>query len=156
VAREFPDTVNITVVERTPAAIVDAGGASLWLVSGDGHWLAPRTAEVTATLASIRDIPSPAPVAGALTTSPELVNALQVLAGLTPQIRAKLRAISAPSVDKTALILAKDVQVFVGSSEDIGKKSAIAQAILGKEKDVIYVNVRVLDKPTWRGLNPAP
>ena len=153
VERRFPDSVAIVVVERTPVAVVDTGGAVLWLISGDGHWLAPRTADMTAALASIRDVPSPSPKAGAHTVSTELVNALQVLGGLTSGIRAQLKAISAPAVEKTSLLLAKDIQVFVGSSEDIAKKSAIAQTILNREKDVVYVNVRVLDKPTWRGLN---
>ena len=156
VERQFPNAITIAVVERAPLAAVDTGGAVAWLISGDGHWIALRTPDMTASLASIRDVPAPGPRAGAQSQSPELLNALQVLGGLTSGIRAKLKAISAPSVDKTALLLTRDIQVFVGGSEGIGKKSAIAEAILNREKDVVYVNVRVVDKPTWRGLNQGP
>jgi len=155
VSRRLPHTVEIAVTERVPVAVVDAGGAALWLISGDGHWIAPRTAEVTANLASVREVPAQSPVAGQVTAADEIKNALGVLAGLSPQMRAKLRMISAPTIDKTALLLKGDVQVFVGSSEDIAKKDTIARAILGREKNVIYINVRVVDRPTWRGLTPA-
>ena len=40
-------------------------------------------------------------------------------------------------------------------SDEIEKKDLIARTILGKEKNVVYVNVRVTDRPTWRGLNPG-
>jgi cell division protein FtsQ len=53
------------------------------------------------------------------------------------------------------LVLKNDIQVFVGSSDEIAKKDLIARAILGKEKKVVYVNVRVTDRPTWRGLDSA-
>ena len=110
---------------------------------------------MTTSLASVRDVPPQSPVAGQKTSAGEIKNALQVLAGLSPQMRAKLRSISAPTIDKTALLLKGDVQVFVGISEDIAKKDTIARSILSKEKNVIYINVRVVDRPTWRGLNPA-
>ena len=145
VTRQFPHTVNIAIVERTTAAVVDAGGTSLWLISADGDWLAPRTSEVTTSLVAIRDVPSLQPSAGALTASAELQNALKVLAGLSPKMRSKLKAISAPSVDTTELILNGDVLVMVGSADDIAKKDAVALAIIASQKNVVYVNVRVPD-----------
>ena len=155
VTRRLPHTVNIAVTERVPAALVDVGGNNLWLVSSDGYWIAPRTAEVTGDLIPVRDAPAQTPAAGQKVTSVEVNNAMAVLAGLSSQMRSKVRSISVPSVDKTALLLKGDVQVFVGSAEDIAKKDTIARAILAREKNVIYVNVRVVDRPTWRGLTPA-
>ncbi len=153
VDRDYPSTVRIAVTERTPAALVDRGGTDIWVASTDAHWLGPRSAEDTAELIAIRDVPSLEPTIGASIESSEVVNAIAVLKGLGPELRAKVRAVSAPSVDKTALVLKDDVQVFVGSSEDIGKKSRLALEILKREKNLVYVNVRVISRPTWRGLD---
>lgn len=151
--RHFPDTLEIAVTERVPVAIVDAGGTSLWLVSGDGYWLAKRTAETSTTAPTIRDIEGLAPAAGERSPSPELANALAVLGGLSPQLLAQVRTVSAPSIDRTALILPHGVQVFIGSAQDIAKKDEVARAIISQNKNVVYVNVRVVNRPTWRGLN---
>ena len=92
------------------------------------------------------------PKAGELTQSPELLNALKVLGGLSREMRSKLKAISAPSIDATQLTLNGDVQVMIGNAEDIQKKDAVALAVMAGHKNVVYVNVRVVDRPTWRGL----
>jgi cell division protein FtsQ len=84
-----------------------------------------------------------------------LLNALAVLTGLSPELRAKVRTVSAPTVDKTALILPRGVQVFFGSAEDVTKKDIVARSILADNKNVVYVNVRVVNRPTWRGLDTA-
>ena len=46
-----------------------------------------------------------------------------------------------------------DVQVFVGSSEEIARKDELIRGILDSEKEVIYINVRVPERPTFRGLD---
>ena len=153
VSRRFPGTLVLTIVERRAVALVDIGGTSLWLVDIDAHWLGRRSGEDTAAVMTIRDIESLKPRAGAQSKSPELKNALAVFVGLSPELREITKTISAPTVDKTALITNKDVQVFVGSSDDISKKDQVAREILAKQKNVVYVNVRVVDRPTWRGLD---
>jgi cell division protein FtsQ len=153
--RSLPGTVKIDVVERTPAAIVDAGGADVWLVSADGHWLSRRSAEDTMALPTIRDAPGATPIAGKATGSTELLNALAVVEGLSPELRAKVRTVSVPTVDKTALTLADNIQVFVGSAEEMRKKDQLIRQILAKEKKLVYINVRVVQRPTWRGLDAS-
>jgi len=152
VHREFPGTVEIEVVEHVPVALVDAGGTEIWFVSADGHWLGRRSEEDTTPVPTIREVPGVAPVAGKTTDSEELRNALAVVTGLSPELRAQVRSVSASTVDKTALMLGENIQVFVGSAEDIGKKDELIRRILGKEKKLVYINVRVVDRPTWRGL----
>jgi len=151
--RRFPSTLDIEIVERVPVATIDAGGTRIWLVDGSGVWLAKRSAEDTPALPVVRDIDELAPQAGARSDSPQLQNALAVLTGLSPELRAKVRTVSAPSIDRTALILPRGVQVIVGSAEDIKKKDAVARAILAENKNVVSVNVRVVNRPTWRGLD---
>ncbi|NTU71760.1 MAG: FtsQ-type POTRA domain-containing protein [Coriobacteriia bacterium] len=153
VMARFPHALEISITERTPAAIVDAGGTSIWLIDGSGVWLGKSSGEASGTLPVVRDIEALKPTPGTTTDSPELANALAVIGGLGADLRAKVRTVSAPTVDKTALILPRGVQVFVGSAEDIAKKSTVAQAILNQNKNVVYVNVRVVNRPTWRGLD---
>jgi cell division protein FtsQ len=152
VSREFPHAIAIAVTERTAAALVDTGAGGQWLASADGHWLAKRTNEPTGTLVPVRDVPSLRPVPNHAVGSAELANALAVIAGISPQTRSKTKYVSAATVEKTVLVLNNDVQIFVGSSEDIAKKDLIARGILSTEKNVVYINVRATP-PTVRGLN---
>jgi cell division protein FtsQ len=151
--RRFPHTVELVIVERSPVAMVDTGGTSIWLVDGQGVWIAKRTAENSASVPGIRDVEGLAPKGGVQSPSTELLNALAVVQGLSPELRAKVRTISAPTIDRTALILARGVQVFIGSAEEIAKKDKVALMILAQNKNVVYVNVRVVNRPTWRGLD---
>jgi cell division protein FtsQ len=153
--RSLPGTVKISIVERTPVAIVDAGGAEIWLVSADGHWLGRRSAEDTAALPTIREAPGAVPIAGKTSDSKELINALAVVAGLSPELRGRVKTVTASTVDKTALTLDDSIQVFVGSADAIGKKDQLIRQILAKEKKLVYINVRVVERPTWRGLDAA-
>ena len=152
-SRSLPGTVKISIVERKPAAVVDAGPAGPWLVSEDGYWIAPRSAQDTEALITIRDVPVAVPGAGTQAKSEELKNALAVVSGLSPELRARVGSISAATVDKTALLLKDDIQVFLGSAEDLSTKDELVRKILAKEKKLVYINVRVISRPTWRGLD---
>lgn len=151
--RQYPHTLELRITERTPVAIVDAGGTSLWLVDQNGYWIARRTADTTATLPSIRDVEGLIPKAGERSGSVELQNALAVVNGIGPELRRLVRTVSAPSVDRTTLILPRGVQALVGSSEDIATKDERIRGILAEHKNVVFVNVRVVNRPTWRGLD---
>jgi cell division protein FtsQ len=153
ISRKFPNAAVVTVVERRAAAVIDAGGTSLWLVDPDGTWLGRPSSQDATGLVTVRDIEGLKPKAGERGNSPEVKNALAVIAGISPEMKAMLKTISAPTVDKTALITKSDIQIMVGSAEDIAKKDRVALKILGAEKGVVYVNVRVVDRATWRGLN---
>lgn len=150
--RDFPSTLKIAVTERVPVVMVDAGGTDLWLVDADATWLGPRTADDTDTV-TIRDVADLEPAAGTKATSKELINAIAVARGIGEELRSATRAVSAPSIEKTAIITNDDIEVFVGDAENITDKARIATEILEREKGkVVYINVRVVDRPTWRGL----
>ncbi len=152
VSRVFPATVVISVIERKPAAVVDAGGAELWLVDATGVWLGERSS-ADEDLVTIRDIADLKPAAGRRATAEELLNAIAVARGLSDELRAITRAISAPSIDRTAIITEEDIEIFVGEAEGIADKDRVAREILDREKGkVVYINVRVVERPTWRGL----
>jgi len=150
--RDFPSTLHVAVEERQPAAVADAGGTELWVVATDGVWLGKRSEDESDTLV-VRDVSGLKPVAGRKSASKELANAILIARGISPELKAMTRAISAPSVDKTAILTTKDVEIFIGSAVDIADKDRIAREILRREKGkVVYINVRVVERPTWRGL----
>jgi len=153
VRRVFPDTVRITIKERTPAAIVDAGGTSVWVASTDGLWLGKRSKETTG-LVVVRDAPSVDPTAGAAVNNPEIENAISVLQGISPQLRKRIVSVSAPTLDETALLTKDDVEIFIGSAENIELKDRVIRELLSTKKGLVYINVRTPESPTWRGLTP--
>lgn len=151
--RDFPSTLRIVITERAPAAVVDTGGTSLWVVAGDGVWLSERTEAESQTVV-VRDIAGLRPVSGQKSASKELANAILVARALSPELKALTRAITAPTVDKTAILTTDDVEIFVGDAEQMVEKDRIAREILEREEGkVVYINVRVVDRPTWRGLD---
>jgi len=153
VTRRLPGVATIVVSERSAAAVIDAGGTNLWLVDAEGYWLGLSKSADSTGLVTVRDIETLKPKAGERTNSAEVRNALAVIKGLSPEMKEQLKTISAPTIDKTALITASDIQIMVGSAEDIVKKDRVARKILADQQGVVYVNVRVVDRATWRGLD---
>lgn len=156
VSRDFPDAIRIRISERAPAAQVDVGGSTIWQVDSSGVWLAPSSGEATSSLVLIRDVPGLDPASGRRTRSDTLMNAVEIANQLDAQMRQLVRTIVAPAIDKTALIAGSDVEIFVGSSDDIARKQEIARKILQQQAGrVVYINVRSVDRPTWRGLQDS-
>jgi cell division protein FtsQ len=153
VSRDFPDGMRVRVVERRPAAYVDLGEESVWVIDPSGVIIAEQSATETETLVVIRDLQPIEPEPGVRTGSEPLLNAIAVWEGLSPELRAMTRVISATSIDKTALITVDEVEILVGSAEEIETKDVIAREILADNGDaVVYVNVRTVERPTWRGV----
>jgi len=154
VNRGFPDAMRIHVTERVPVLQVDTGAESFWLVDAEAMVVATQTPDATSTLVVVRDIEDLVLQVGRRAASNALANALEVWNGLSQELAGEVRAISAASVDKTTLITTNDVEILVGSAEDIGKKDLIAREILREQAGaVVYVNVRTVDRPTWRRLD---
>lgn len=152
VEKDFPSTVVIKIRERAPSVVVDAGGTDLWMVSSDGVWLA-KSSKVGTDTVVVRDLEGVKPSAGERTDSVELLNAIKVIAGISTELRDQVRAVSAPTVDKTVLITDEDVEIFVGAATQLERKDRIARSILAKHAGkVVYINVRVAGHETWRGL----
>lgn len=153
VSRDFPDAVRIRIEERVPTALVDVGNG-FWIVDEAAWAIAPQSADVTATLIVVRDVSDFEPVAGERSDSPSLRNALSVWAGLSEELQARTRVLLAPSIDKTALVTTDAIEIFVGPAEDMAKKDLVIRKILEEQAGkVVYINVRSVDRPTWRGID---
>ncbi|TLM64760.1 MAG: FtsQ-type POTRA domain-containing protein, partial [Actinobacteria bacterium] len=157
VSRMFPDGMRIRITEREPVALVDDGKASFWLVCVDGYVISRRTAEDTASLMVVRDIERLDVATATVTTSEALLNALRLVSGMSKELRSRVRMVSAPTVDKTAVYTTDDIEIFFGSADDLAMKDAAALKILTEQAGkVVYINVRSVTRPTWRGLCDTP
>lgn len=152
VSRVFPSGMRIRVTERAPIAIVDAG-AAFWLIDGSGMVIAKPSTTDSGTVPLIRDVPGLDLKPGRRTVSEPLLNAVAVLNGIGPELRSTVKAVSAPSVDGATLITVDKVEIVIGQAVDLATKDQLARRILAEQKGrVVSVDVRVIDRPTWRGL----
>jgi len=152
VSRVLPDGMRLRIEERRPSAKLDVK-SSFWLVDPSGLVLGRAPMTGFASLPVVRDVEGIKPKAGEPTRSSELKNALDVLAGISAQLRSTVRVVSAPSVDKTALYTADGIEIFFGEATDLEKKDVVARRIMQEQKGkVVSINVRTTDRPTWHGL----
>jgi cell division protein FtsQ len=132
VRRSLPNTVVITVTERTPAALVpDAGGYGV--LSADGV-LFHRVSAPLAGVPVVRlDTPGPA--------DPATLAVLRVVAALTPELRGVLAEILAPAPTRISLTLVDGRTVVWGDAESSDRKAAVATTLLGEAASEIDVSV---------------
>lgn len=152
VEKRYPERLVISIKERRVAALVDGGGTNLLLVSTDLHWLGEPSVESSGAIV-IRDVGPVDAKPGTAVEGKELVNAVKVLNGLSDNLKGRIRMVSARSIEKTSLFTDDDVEIFIGEAVDLSEKDEIIRQILEKEKGrVVYINVRVVESPSWRGL----
>lgn len=132
VRRSLPHTLLITVTERRPAAAVPAGGG-YDIVDASGvvfqHLAAPP-----AGIGVIR-VATPGPDDAAT------LAALRVLAALTPQLRALLAEVAAPTATGISLVLVDGRTVLWGDAENNDTKARVATTMLEHAANAINVTV---------------
>jgi cell division septal protein FtsQ len=110
------------------------------------------TASELGQLIPIRDVPqSLAPKIGEAVTDEGVLNALDIINTVTPEMRSLIRSISALDRVKTMLTLTNNVEVAFGTAEDIGAKEQVIMRLLAEHEGAItYINVRVAARATYR------
>jgi cell division protein FtsQ len=78
------------------------------------------------------------------------LNAISILTGLTTELADRIKTVKAEDVEATSLILDSNVEIAVGSANNIREKELICLDILEDNPKVVYINVRVPDRPTWK------
>lgn len=152
ISRRLPSTLRIEVTERAPAAVVDTG-LSFWFVEKTGRVIAESVVSSATVVPVIRDVPDFVGEPGNVSDSDALRNALAVLSGLSEELRATVKSVSAPSVSETTVLTATGVEIMVGEAVHMPEKSVIVSDILAaKGADVVFIDVRSIERPISRGL----
>ena len=173
VTRKFPDTIKITVTEREIEAIVEipnrSGSATKkWAIAKDHIWLMPipepgsEAAKTTSekiyedaeAALHITDVPygTEAEI-GQPCQDSNVNNALDIIAGMTTDLANHVETVSAAGPAETTLLLDSGVEIAFGKAENIRDKERVILQILEENPDsVAYINVRLVETPTWRSI----
>ncbi len=171
VQRIFPETLNLAVTERAIGAVVEVSvdeGKSIeeWALSVDGMWLcaipeegseaaasiSPKIYEDKAEVLAIKDVAyGVAPEVGTYCNDESIVNALDIVTGLTTDLKNQVKTVSATSTENTTITLDSNIEIAFGSADDIRDKERVCLQIMADHpSSVSYINVRVATSPTWR------
>lgn len=170
VNKQFPNKLEIVVHERSITAVAEIPMGEnqeiqKWAISEDGHWLmaipdrdtelgSQISEQIHADADSVLHISELeygiSPEIGAQCTDPEILNALEIISNMTTSLEDQVKSVTAPDVDSTMLVLKNNVEIAFGAAEDIRDKERICLQIMKDNPKVVYINIRVLDRPTWR------
>lgn len=173
VNRVFPNTLQIVITERSIAAVVEvpvqnATTTQPWAVASDGVWLMAipsQDSELGQSISQniyadaqaalhITDVPyGTLPETGALCTDENISNALAIVSGMTTELADQVVQVKATDAESTLLTLESGVEIAFGKAENIRDKERVCLKILEENPGTVaYINVRVVDRPTWRAL----
>ena len=168
IKREFPDTLGVSVEERSVAAlVVIGGGTSVWALGDDGVWIEPvqldtssggdvvqlalaRAQEMGCLL--IANVPATVnPAQGAPSTDDSILDVLTYQGQLPDSISTEAQVYYAASSGSISVVLKSGLEVSLGAANDVSAKVQALKEIMANYGDQLtYVNVRVPSKPTYR------
>lgn len=138
VSRSWPHTIAITIVERTPVAVVDRGAGLQAVDAGGvlfGHYATrPDDLPLVRTAADVK--------------SDALAEAARVVTSLRSDIAARVDRVEVETIDRIHLRLADGRTVMWGSAEDSAEKAAVLAVLLEQKAD--QIDVSVPGRPTTR------
>lgn len=174
VNRLLPDTLELSITERTIAAVVTITATGNqqtenWAIASDGMWLmkipdrgtdeartvSDQVYEDADNVLHITDVPyGVRPSQGSYCTDSSVLNALNIVSGLTTSLAGQVTTVSATDTVNTVLTLNNGVQIAFGTADDIRDKERVCLQLMQQYPDQIaYINVRVVSRPTWRAIS---
>ncbi|EFV12301.1 cell division protein FtsQ/DivIB [Segniliparus rugosus] len=131
VFREFPHTLHVVVVERSPVTYIErTDGAHLVDKTGVDFSTVPQPPEGLPKLA----------VARATAQDPATKAALATFSQLPDELRGQVAEIEAKSEIEVSVTLADGRVVLFGSSEDVPRKARVALALLSQQAKTYNVS----------------
>lgn len=173
VNRIFPNTLELVVTERTIAAVVEVPSDSAqasqdWAIASDGMWLmpipaqdseagkrtSPKVYEDAASVLRITDVPyATKPEVGAYCSDSSVNNALAIVDGMTTELASRVVSVKATETESTTLTIQDGPDIVFGTASNIREKERVCLEIMEQHPEgVAYINVRTVDRPTWRAL----
>ena len=148
VTHVLPSRIRISVRERTPAALVQAGaGAHTYLVDHSGVVLQDGGAGYPL----VAGLPLTVSYPGDRLSFPGLGAAMGLLDAFPPEIKARLAWVNAPSPDLLSVILSDRTTVIYGTPDGLGEKNYDVMALLSTGKPYASIDVR---SPTHPAASP--
>jgi len=144
-------TLSGSTSTSTSASTASATAASTALPFAD----ASITSEEIAALPLVEDLTvGIAPAKGGAVSDAGLLNAIDMLKSLTSDFAASVKTIKAPSAETTTFVLDNGVEVAFGAAVDVEQKEAIINELIAEHEGAIsYINVRIVSRPSWRGVS---
>ena len=175
ISRSFPSDLVVNITERKVGYIVLIGPESVaWYVSDDNYWIEPciletdpnsETPKEELALAKaeklgcyvIEDLPaSIEPKSGYKVTGNVLTSISIYISEFSSEFKDRIASFSAPGEDSISCTLKSGVEVSLGNSVNVAEKEKIVTTILDEhENQVTYINVRLVDHPTYRKVNTS-
>ncbi len=173
VSVEFPNTLVVDVVERQISAVVEVpSGANQavrqWAIAKDGVWLmpipdqnseagqaiSPKVYEDAQAALHIVDVPyGVQPEIGAQCADGNVQNALDIVSGMTTDLASQVKVVSATDPESTTLLLDNGIEIAFGAATNIRDKERVCLQLMKEhEGSIAYINVRSVERPTWRAL----
>ena len=168
ITREFPDTLGVSVEERTVSAVVVIGsGTSVWALGDDGVWIEPlslasdaNTDVTSAALAKadelgcllIASVPATVdPAQGSPATDEVILDVLQYQDELPDSLSGEAQVYYASSAGSISMVLKSGLEISLGAPNDVSAKAQALSTIMGQYgEQLTYINVRVPSKPSYR------
>ena len=92
------------------------------------------------------------PETGKQETDEGVINALNILEGADDEFRSQIASITSATGDSTDIMLKNGIEVAFGPATDIPSKIRIIEQLIEDHPDsIVYINVRVVTRPSWRG-----
>ena len=173
--RVFPHKLQIEIHERKIGAVVEFNSGAnqtsqSWIITLSGTWIMgvpKQDSEVGKTISQniftdadsavhIKDCPNGiAPEMGKACTDETVLNALKIMSEFSTDLKDEVQSITASNINATTLQLKNNVEIAFGSAENVREKERIAKEIMSQNDKVVYVNVRSIDRPTWRSASTS-
>lgn len=170
VVRQFPHKLEVVVHEREIGAVVEVTVGQNqtiqnWAIADDGMWLMvipSRDSRVGQQLAEqiytdanealhIVGVPyGVSPEIGSYCTDVNVNNALEIISSMTTELADQLKFVNASEAESILLTLDSNVEIAFGTPDNVREKERICLKIMEENPTVVYINVRVPDRPTWR------